>query len=477
MRTATNYKLKATKGIAAVAWLSATIAISAQQPIDLSSFLEHGNPWGQKATVFMRSVNQPNAVRSFDWVTSDARNEARYPKWANSPEVKLWDLTVWEGLARFNNDALTQLKVSLYTRGDAEARNDPSALVHGWDSIAKLLRTTNDRLVQWCGSQGRDIQNNEVKVRGAQTDGKLFIKGNETRVRMIWSYSGRRRDDFVLEYLTLIFEPLTRANDPRIPSLRKPAVQEVRRPTARGLAANVTHTAQGDVYIDGFPMVDQGAKGYCAVATAERILRYYGSEVDQHVLAQLAASSGQRGTSMEALYEALRKAGSQLGVSVRDLMGFGLNINEWKKLANDYNRQARRERKPKVEDKQWITVGRGVVTYNFSALIDAFDWEVFTNYKREREEYKFKRFRKHIKENIDVGIPLVWSVVLGKVPEPQLAQARGGHMRTIIGYNARNDEIIYSDSWGPGHEFKKMDTLTAFTITIRLDLLAPRLQH
>ena len=44
----------------------------------------------------------------------------------------------------------------------------------------------------------------------------------------------------------------------------------------------------GDVVIDGVPMVDQGQKGYCAVATVERLARYFGLEVDQHEMAQVA---------------------------------------------------------------------------------------------------------------------------------------------------------------------------------------------
>ena len=117
------------------------------------------------------------------------------------------------------------------------------------------------------------------------------------------------------------------------------------------------------------------------------------------------------------------------------------------------------------------------MTYSFGSLFEAFDWEVYTNYKLTREAYELKKFRKHVKEKIDSGIPLVWSVMLGKVPEARLPQARGGHMRTIIGYNAKNDELVYSDSWGPGHEFKKMAMTVAFTITTRLDLLAPRLRR
>jgi hypothetical protein len=57
------------------------------------------------------------------------------------------------------------------------------------------------------------------------------------------------------------------------------------------LTSNVTRADNGDVVISGVPMVDQGPKGYCAVATAERVFKYYGLPVDQHEMAQIAGSS------------------------------------------------------------------------------------------------------------------------------------------------------------------------------------------
>jgi len=38
-------------------------------------------------------------------------------------------------------------------------------------------------------------------------------------------------------------------------------------------------------------------------------------------------------------------------------------------------------------------------------------------------------------------------------------------MRLIIGYNQKNDEILYSDSWGVGHELKRLPAADAWTMT------------
>jgi hypothetical protein len=81
----------------------------------------------------------------------------------------------------------------------------------------------------------------------------------------------------------------------------------------------------------------------------------------------------------------------------------------------------------------------------------------------------------NITRHVDGGIPLAWSVTLGIVPEkPELPQTFGGHMRIILGYNKDKNEIIYSDSWGAGHERKTMSTDDAWTITTGLYSFDPR---
>ena len=52
-------------------------------------------------------------------------------------------------------------------------------------------------------------------------------------------------------------------------------------------------------------MVDQGAKGYCVVASAQRLFEYYGISCDMHQLAQIAGSDPDRGTSSLAINEEL----------------------------------------------------------------------------------------------------------------------------------------------------------------------------
>ena len=85
----------------------------------------------------------------------------------------------------------------------------------------------------------------------------------------------------------------------------------------------------------------------------------------------------------------------------------------------------------------------------------------------------FDRFRKQIRDNIDTGTPLLWALQVGVFPERGIPQQGGGHMRLVIGYNSKTDEILYTDSWGPGHEFKRMSAANAYTATMHLITLKP----
>ena len=85
---------------------------------------------------------------------------------------------------------------------------------------------------------------------------------------------------------------------------------------------------------------------------------------------------------------------------------------------------------------------------------------------RAGKKSQVKKWLGAVKKHIDAGSPVLWSVTLGiykeQIPVPQ---ARGGHMRLIIGYNMKEQTIIYSDSWGAGHEKKTMPAAEAAAMT------------
>ena len=84
------------------------------------------------------------------------------------------------------------------------------------------------------------------------------------------------------------------------------------------LKASVRRENNGDVWVSGIPMVDQGPKGYCVPATFERALRHMGVEADMYLLAMVGQSSAGGGTVVEWLIENLRSQVYRKGRRLRD---------------------------------------------------------------------------------------------------------------------------------------------------------------
>jgi hypothetical protein len=57
--------------------------------------------------------------------------------------------------------------------------------------------------------------------------------------------------------------------------------------------------------------------------------------------------------------------------------------------------------------------------------------------------------------------------------ETGIPQTHGGHMRLLIGYNSKTQELLYTDSWGKGHELKRMPAGQAWCMTMALYTMAP----
>jgi len=216
------------------------------------------------------------------------------------------------------------------------------------------------------------------------------------------------------------------------------------------------------VLIDSVPMVDQGQKGYCAAAVAERLLRYYGQEIDQHEMAQIARTSAEKGTSPDTMLAALRRLAARLHLQVKEFQEF--SYEEFARLIRDYNRAASKTRKPE------ITYGNVIEIMDVYRQMDT----AVLHEVRVKRKTELDRFRTQVREQVQLGIPLIWSVLMGKVAEPGVTiQGTGGHMRLIIGFHAGKDEVLYTDTWGPGHELKRMPLGEAWTITMGLYSLKP----
>lgn len=191
------------------------------------------------------------------------------------------------------------------------------------------------------------------------------------------------------------------------------------------LTKNITRTPEGDVYLAGVPMVDQGAKGYCVAASCQRLFEYMQIPCDQHEIAQLVNVDAESGANIFTMQKSLAKIDGQFKVA------FKPHINP---------------------ELYYSSAGKRRISQRQFSLI--------------------------VKEHVDKGVPLLWALELGRFPEepplPGEGQISGGHMRMVIGYNTAKNQILFTDSWGAGHELKRMSEAAGYQATLGLYSMSPR---
>ena len=411
--------------------LAALTASAFAAPLDPIFSTE--NLWTMKQIDFMTAASR----LGYEW-TSNARDSARVAR----KDLTLFEQPAVESVARFEGEALKTIIVTLYARGDAGDISE--------EKFDALVRASADAITKVAGvkftPRGKD-PTSAVKADGLlwQTDKARYLlefsKTKEVKSRGI---------PFRAEFVRLEFSaPEKKAGLLASAMAGKGA-------KFSGPAHVKKDAATGDVWIGDVPMVDQGQKGYCVVASTERVMRYYGGTVDENELAQIANTSTAGGTSTDAMLEAMKKLSARLKIRIRDVQK-GDTVKDILKLIAEYNRAAKKAGVPPIPDQgNSIDIGEVYRSMKGDVLKDV----------RTKNKSELSRFQREVQAHIDQGVPLLWTVMLGFFKEPGVApQTFGGHMRLIIGYNTAKEEILYSDSWGAGNELKRMPAADAWTMT------------
>ncbi len=386
-------------------------------PVPLDPLVTTPDNWKMTSDEFEKTYTK-NGNKLYRWLTSDKTRAKINRKLYGNVEL---NLTLFEGtvpateaIVDFADGKLNLITISVYNRADSGSISA--------EELEKQFKTIGKKMGETLDTRPR--RRDADSKRGLLTEG--------------YSWSSRETGDALLEHN----EGALKGEDQEFLRLR------VARPDAKGsLAESITHSRggaaarlsdlpdnvvtadNGDVYVDNLPMVDQGDKGYCVVASAQRLFEYYGIGADMHQIAQIAESDPERGTSTLTMAKELDKIDYRFKTRL-EIIGMGKPMTEVEKKRDRY------------------TVGDPV------------------------DE---RKFLKEVRSYIDKGLPLLWSLELGRYPEkPNLnPQTAGGHMRMIIGYNDKTEEIIFSDSWGAGHELKRIKMSHAYAASHGLFVLKP----
>jgi uncharacterized protein YvpB len=161
-------------------------------------------------------------------------------------------------------------------------------------------------------------------------------------------------------------------------------------------------------------MVDQGPKGYCAPATAERAMRFLGIPADMYIIANKGNTGFGGGTSMQAIFDGMAK-----------------QIRSKNRSADSWQGELKLKELQKHIDK-----GVPVIWTLFST-------DDFNKVANERT-----------KARKDVTNWAEWkSKITGEAASSPLRKDKeSGHVVLIIGYNKDTNEIAFSDSWGENYK-------------------------
>jgi hypothetical protein len=401
--------------------------------------------------------------KGFKWLSTQVKDHGviRRSNWGSQVKLSAFGGTrnVEEVSFLLKDGKPSEVAIAIWNKGDSQnaeiSEKDYNAIIEGW--TAEL----NRRVAPKFEDRGKD------KASAARAERRLWVgkemlaqlEFSETKEKLRDPVTGRERSsrNFQGEFIRLRLMP-------------KP-VSMVGMNTGGGQAAtvrraaltkSVTREAGGDVFIANIPMVDQGDKGYCAVATAARLFNYYEVPADQHELAQVAGNeAGGGGTNPDEMESALRKISGKYKTRFQTLLDLDYSSRKYQSFMAKYNRAAKKLGKKVLDTERYIY------------FIGGLDPEVLREVNGTGVTYE--RFMRIVHDNIDKGVPVMWGLQLGMFPENGQAarQAKGGHMRLIIGYNDSKKEIIFSDSWGAGHEKKRMAAPDASAATMGLYLLQP----
>ena len=346
----------------------------------------------------------------FEWVSA-SKERARFSRHMfSNAETNLTmfagSIKVEEAILDFVNGKAARATISFYNRGDSG-----DIEVKEFDRIFKLIGQNLSQVMKVAPKRQMMSSNAALPVTGwnwTAPSGIALLEHNE------YNTPGKATKP---EFLRLKLAAPNQADW----SMGKMATGVQR----MELLQRVKKTAEGDVYISGVPMVDQGQKGYCVAASCQRLFEYMRSPCDQHEMAKLVSIDAESGAGILTMQKSLAKIDGAFKVTFKPLVNPELFYAA--------------SRKRRVSEKEFISI---------------------------------------IKEYTDKGVPLLWGLSLGQKPEdpplPNGGQISGGHMRLVIGYNLAKNQVIFTDSWGAGHELKRMAMLDAYDVTMGLYSMAPR---
>lgn len=357
-------------------------------------------------------------------------------------------LKVYNASLSFKDSDLARIYISFYSR--IEAGNLDS------EAFNKILSNVEQAVTKIAGGKTGSLSTTPLSATK-----KIYVKSffcDDYYLKLEWSFT-EKTPAYQAEFITLTIVPPDQNESLKINTAL----------TTFDLKSRVQANDDGDRFLE-VPATTEAARGSVA-ATAERVLRYYGASINQNILLEMINSN--RGSSLERMRKAIKQTTDLLKIKYNSLYKNLDMSNKSKisKMVELYNAEAARCNADKIDLAKFTSKN----SYDTRAILMAMTPELYKA-ARCREIIGFTKFKRDVITNIDSGVPIIWALRTAIFPIPSTPRRGiGYHVQLITGYNIKENAVIYSDSWGPRNEKKKMSWEEAWAISLDVSTYTPML--
>ncbi len=357
---------------------------------------------------------------------------------------------VYNASLTFKDFNLSRIYISFYNRidtGDLDSKTFDEMLKNIEQAVTKI-------------ADGKTGNPSTIPLSAAR---KIYVKNyfcDDYCLKLEWSFT-ESAAAYRAEFITLTI----------LPPDQNESVKINTKLTTSDLKSRVQANDDGDRFLE-IPATTQLARGSVA-ATAERVMRYYGASINQNILLELANSN--QGDGLTKMRKAIKQTTDLLKIKYNSLYkNQDISKNaKFVKLVELYNTEAARIKADKIDLAQFAKQNGKKVSYDKKAILLAMTPELFKA-ARNREIIGFIKFKRDVITNIDSGVPLIWVTFTSIFPVPDKPRRGiGYHVQLITGYNIKENAVIYSDSWGPKKEKRKMSWEEAWAISMDISTYTP----
>jgi hypothetical protein len=374
----------------------------------------------------------------FEW-------ESKAKEKAKASSVSFLGFKALEAIACFKNGKFSKFEIYLYNRDDERCRK-----TYFWGLLDKALAKPDE----WTGVAGERVPH--------EREGKFAIlvkvwKKKPYLYTLRWACSHKDHKGFGER---MRFEVSKLGAETEEPDKKKDIdkTQDAKKKSGK-LSDNVIKKPSGDVFICNIKMVSDD---YSENTVSKMVLKYYGLDYDLPKKVHETDNAVERRSGVYAAFKLIYKvAGTKIRVRLKELFFSDLlKVDElnavdrrvWSracKVISKYNRSARKAGVSKIKVAKYITRTDEKTYYYPKEMLAAMTPAGIRSMKLNKDKSEYRKFLKNVREYINSGIPVCWCMTPGILKKDAfLTPTADQDMKLIVGYNDKENKIIYLDSNG-----------------------------